>query len=99
MATAEIVHILLRLGAGAIACFVAILLWAKTRDTAWMLAIVGVIVTYGAIVYETLKMFGVVPGSVFLFPDVLSVDSLLAVLPLLFFAAAFVVKLVARRTE
>jgi hypothetical protein len=93
------VHVLARLGAGALACFAAILLWAKTRDTAWMLVIVGVIVVYGAIVYDTLKMFGVVPGSVFLLPEVLSIDTLLAILPLLFFSAAFVVKLVSRRSE
>jgi hypothetical protein len=56
-------------------------------------------VVYGAIVYDTLKKFGVVPGSVYLLPDTVSVDTLLSVLPLLFFALAFMVKLLARRHE
>jgi hypothetical protein len=99
MATPEMIHVLARLAAGALACFAAILLWAKTRDTAWMLVIVGVIIAYGAIVYDTLKRFGVVPGSVFVLPETLSIDTLLAILPLLFFGAAFVVKLAAQRSE
>ena len=99
MATADLVGIIVRLTAGAVVTFLAILLWAKTRDTAWMLVIMGVIVEYGDIIYSTLKIFGVVPADVFVLPGVLSVDVVLLNLPLLLFAAAFMIMLLRNRVD
>ena len=44
---------------GAAAAFLAILLWPRIRDAAWMLIIIGVIITYVENVYSILKMFGI----------------------------------------
>jgi len=99
MGTAELVGIIVRLAAGAAATFLAILLWAKTRDTAWMLIIMGVIFEYGEIIYSTLTMFGVVAADVYLIPMVLKVDVVLLNLPLGLFAAGFLVMLFRSRLE
>jgi len=99
MGTAELVDIIARLSAGAVATFLAILLWAKTRDSAWMLIIMGVIFEYGQIIYSTLKMFGVVAADVYVVPSVLTVDTVLLNLPLGLFAAGFIVMLVRSRIE
>ena len=100
METVDLITIIVRLAAGAIATFLAILLWAKTRDTAWMLMIMGVIVEYGDIIYSTLKLFGVVPSQVFIYPDLVRVEVVLQNLPLVFFSVGFLVMLLrSRRLE
>ncbi|MDY7028707.1 MAG: hypothetical protein SVR04_10460 [Spirochaetota bacterium] len=99
MGTAELVGIIVRLAAGAITTFLAILLWAKTRDTAWMLIIMGVIFEYGEIIYSTLTLFGVVPANVYIIPEVLKVDVVMLNLPLGLFAAGFIVMLFRSRLE
>ena len=45
--------------AGGIATFLAVTLWAHTRDTAWLLVIIAVIVRYADLVFVTLESFGV----------------------------------------
>lgn len=97
METVDLITIITRLAAGAIATFLAILLWAKTRDTAWMLIIMGVIVEYGEIIYSTLQLFGVVSSNVFIYPDLVRVEVLLQNLPLLFFSVGFLVMLLRSR--
>ncbi len=46
--------------AGGVATFLAVTLWAHTRDTAWLLVIIAVIVRYADLVFETLEAFGMV---------------------------------------
>jgi len=99
MGTAELTGIIVRLSAGALTTFVAILLWAKTRDTAWMLIIMGVIFEYGEIIYSTLTLFGVVAAEVYVIPGFLKVEVILLNLPLCLFAAGFFVMLVRSRRE
>jgi len=99
MESAELLGIIVRLVVGACTTFLAILLWAKTRDTAWMLLIMGVIVEYGEIIYSTLKLFGVVPADVYLVPGLLQVEVILVNLPLLLFGAGFFVMLLRSRHE
>jgi len=59
MDTGQTVFIISQLVLGAAASFFAILFWPKTRDAAWMLIIIGVIVTYIETVYSILKVFGI----------------------------------------
>lgn len=98
METVDLIGIIVRLSTGAIATFLAILLWAKTRDTAWMLIIMGVIVEYGEIIYSTLKLFGVVPSQVFIYPELVRVEVVLRNLPLLFFSIGFLVMLLRNKS-
>lgn len=91
MATTELVFVISQMILGAVCTFLAIILWSGTRDTAWMLIIVGIIIKYGEIVFSTFGLFGLVPDDIMVIPGVLTVETLLAVLPLVFFGAAFIV--------
>lgn len=76
---------------GAIAAFLAIMLWPRVRDAAWMLIILGTIVAYIEIIYSILKFFGI--G----FEDFLNIGTVsllsfaLPSLRMIFFIAAFAV--------
>ena len=94
MQTAELVEVLVRLIAGAVSSLFAILLWAKTRDSAWMLIIAGTIAYYGFVVYETLKIFGVVAAEVYIVQGVLSASVLLENFPPLLFSIGFLLMLI-----
>ena len=94
MAVKDIVMILSQISFGAIATFMAILFWSHTRDTAWMLIIVAVIIQYGQIMYSTFMMFGVLDDDLFIIKDVLDIGTLLSILPLIFISSAFIVLMV-----
>ncbi|MEA1910577.1 MAG: hypothetical protein U9N32_02750 [Spirochaetota bacterium] len=99
MAVKDIVMILSQISFGAIATFLAILYWSHTRDTAWMLIIIGVIIQYGHIMYSTFIMFGVLGGDLFIIPDILDFGILLSIFPLIFVSSAFIVMLVRFKKE
>ena len=94
MAVKEMVMILSQISFGAIATFMAILFWSHTRDTAWMLIIIAVIIQYGQIMYSTFMMFGVLGDDLFIIKDVLDLGTLLSILPLIFVSSAFIVLMV-----
>jgi len=83
------------LTAGALLAFFAIWLWSKTRDTAWMLMIIGAIVAYVETVYSILARFGIT-GTRFSIGSVPVAVILLPNLRTAFFIAAFAV-MVARK--
>jgi hypothetical protein len=87
-----------KLALGSAAVFLAIILWAKTRDTAWMFVIIGVIAAYGEIIFQTLKSFGIVSADLVVISDIPVFELVLANLPMLFFAIAFLV-VVRRKTS
>ena len=96
------ISILVRLILGALATFFGILLWSKTRDAAWILVILGILVSYAEIIFSTLQQFGIVHFEsllIPLLPDV-PLDQILQVvllnLPLLLYTVAFII-LVSRR--
>jgi hypothetical protein len=64
MSPEPLITVLTRLAFGAVATFLAIILWSRTRDTAWMFVVVATIIRYGEVVYTTLEIFGVItaPG-------------------------------------
>ena len=93
----DVLLMLVRLGAGAIATFLAILLWSKTRDIAWVLVVMGVLVTYAEIVLDTLERFGIVSDQIYLVNGFPLVKILLANLPLVFISIAFAVVIARKR--
>ncbi|MDR3147928.1 MAG: hypothetical protein LBU00_06095 [Treponema sp.] len=93
MDSEQAVLVFSRLVIGALAAFCAIMLWSRTRDTAWMLMVGGTITAYGEKLYTVLKLFGIaaplpVVGSIPLVAIVLSN------VPMLFYIAAFLVMVV-----
>ncbi|MCL1817715.1 MAG: hypothetical protein FWG35_02205 [Spirochaetaceae bacterium] len=87
----EHIMILSRLATGSIAAFLSILLWSKTRDTAWMFVIIGVIVICGETIFQTLKAFGIVRADLLAFSGVSVFELVLTNLPIIFFAVAFLI--------
>ena len=94
MDTGLLVYILSRLILGALAAFLAIMLWSRTRDVAWILIIIAVIAIYAAIVYDIMRFFGfegrILIGSMSL------MSILLPCLPIVFIIATLAV-MVARK--
>jgi len=94
MDSGQIVYILSRLSLGALAAFLAIMLWSKTRDVAWMLMVIGTIAAYVETVYSILNLFGVSGGMFIFIGSVPLMSILLPSLPMVFFIAAFAVMVV-----
>ncbi|MCL2272833.1 MAG: hypothetical protein FWC19_08565 [Treponema sp.] len=94
MDSGQVISIVSQLSFGAFAVFLAIMLWPRTRDTAWMLIIIGVIVSYIEIVYSILGFFGMGAGE---FLMIGSVPAMLFILPLLrtsFFIAGLLIMVI-----
>lgn len=91
MGTEQIILMASRFLIGAFATFLAILVWSRTRDTAWMLIVVGTVAHYADVVFQALDTLGIVRldqvslGGVAIFPLILTN------LPMLFFSVAFLV--------
>jgi len=78
---------------GAVATFLAIMLWSRTRDAAWMLIIIGAIIAYIEIVYFITEIFGMT-SDFFIFDTVPIVSFILPLLRMFFFIAAFLVMII-----
>jgi hypothetical protein len=99
MSAGDTVLLASRLAVSAVAAFLAILLWSRTRDLAWMLVVIGVIASYAEILFDLLSRLGLVDeSSYFLFGLPLG-RILLVNLPYLFLCAALVVMIRRRRVR
>jgi len=96
MDSGQVVYILGRLVLGAAASFLAIMLWPRIRDTAWILVIIGTIAAYVETVYSILTTMGIAGENLFTLGSLPLLSILLPCLPTLFFIAAFAV-MVARK--
>jgi len=90
MLISDLIMVLSRLLFGAVATFFAILLWSKTRDIAWVLVIIGTLISYAEIVFITLEKFGLVGSEMWQVQGVPIFKLLLFNLPMVFFTAAFI---------
>lgn len=84
-------ELLVRLALGAVASFLAIVVWSKTRDLAWICVVAGILASYAGTLYRALRLFGLFSG-----PEILiygaSVGSLVSDnLSGVFFIVAFIV--------
>jgi hypothetical protein len=90
-------NIVLLLGARlimtAVVTFLAIAVWARVRDSAWMLLVIGILAGYVDILYNLLVHYGLVPDNWPAPGGVLVLPLLFVTLPWLFFALAFLVML------
>ncbi len=93
----EFILVISRLGIGAVATFLAIVLWAKTRDSAWMFIIMGIIIKYGAIMYSTFKIYGIISSGLYTINGIPVVDLVLENLPTLFFIIGLLIMILRSR--
>jgi hypothetical protein len=97
MEHAQLVILFSKLVLGAIATFLAIMLWSRTRDTAWMLIVIGTIVAYADVVFTTLDGFGIVRSDLYAIAGVPAVQLIGGNLPTAFYISAFLVMLFRKR--
>ncbi|MDR2363718.1 MAG: hypothetical protein LBD65_04810 [Spirochaetaceae bacterium] len=90
----EVIYTSSRLFFGALAAFFAIVLWSKTRDTAWMLMVIGTIALYVEIVYSILNLFGIAEETGIIIGSMPLVSLILPNLPIIFFILAFMVMVI-----
>jgi len=76
---------------GAVAAFLAIFLWPKIRDAAWMLVIFGVIIAYIETVYSVLRIFGIGTSEYMIFGSISLISFILPTIRMIFFISAFVI--------
>jgi hypothetical protein len=91
---------LIRLFVGALGTFFAILLWSKTRDTAWVLIVLGTIITYTEIVFSTLEKFQIINDKTFFLSGELGFvifKTLLLNLPTVLFIVSFIIVILRKR--
>ena len=93
----QMIMILSRLAFGAVATFLAIVLWSNTRDTAWMFIVMGTILRYGEVMYTTLEMFGIVQTDLYLIGGIPVVKLVFQNLPNIFFIVAFAIMILRSR--
>jgi len=91
MDAGQIIYVSSQLILGAVAAFLAIFLWPKIRDAAWMLIIFGIIIAYTETVYSILKIFGISGDEFIIFGSVSLISFVLPTVRNLFFIAAFVI--------
>jgi hypothetical protein len=90
----QIIYILSRLILGAVAVFLALMLWTKTRDMAWMLVIFSVLSAYIEIIWSILEFMGF-SAAHFLFIGSFSLAAVvLPILRIVFLIAAFLVMII-----
>ncbi|MDR2478992.1 MAG: hypothetical protein LBD48_06745 [Treponema sp.] len=94
MDSGQIVFVSSRLVLGAVGAFLAIMLWSKTRDAAWLLAATGTIAGYIEIVYSILNMFGITADYELYIGSVSLAAIILPALRMAFFIAAFLVMII-----
>ncbi len=99
MIQAEIILYIIKLVLGGVAAFLAIMLWSKTRDVAWMALVAGTVTSYAGIVYEMLVGFGLFfVGKSSLAIAGIPVSTLLfATIPTMFYITAFVLMILRTR--
>jgi len=88
---------IIKLVLGGIAAFLAILLWSKTRDAAWMSLVAGVVTSYAGIVYSMLVDLGIVVRTGMLVFGIPIAKLLFTVIPTLFYILAFILMLLRNR--
>jgi hypothetical protein len=92
----EIILPVIELILGGVTAFLAIMLWSRTRDGAWMSIVAGMIVSYAGIVYNILCSFGIITNT-FRLAGVPVLQMVFVAVPFVFFIVAFILVLVKNR--
>ena len=96
MTEADIIFFTIKLTLGGIIAFLAILLWSKTRDFAWMNLVLAAVTAYSQIVLDLLIKLGIF--SLYKIQihksEIPLIQLILTVLPSLFVIIAFILMLI-----
>jgi hypothetical protein len=81
----------------ALAAFLAILLWSRTRDLAWMLIVIGTIASYADIIFDLLARIGLVDEARYAVFGLPLGRIILSNMPYLFLCAALLIMIRRKR--
>ena len=93
MELVDVISPALQLTVGAVATFLAILVWSRTREVAWILVVLAVMVTYVGCVLRTLDQFGLFDTAAYEIDGLPIFELVLSNLPSALIAAGFAVLL------
>ena len=71
--------------------FLAIILWSRTRDVAWMLIVIGVVASYADLLFDLFVRTGLLDENRLVFFGLPLVQMLFSNLTYLFLSAPFIV--------
>ena len=96
MTETEIIFFTIKLILGGLIAFLAIMLWSRTRDLAWMLLVLAAVTGYSALVYDLLLQLGFVTSReiMLLGNELPLIKLILSIVPSLFVILAFIRMLV-----
>lgn len=86
----DVFFYILKLILGGMTAFLAILLFSRTQDGAWMSLVAGAITEYAGIVYEMLIKLGLVSGQEMSVAGIPLLRLFFTAVPPLFFILAFI---------
>ncbi len=93
MESAEILLYIVKLVLGGILAFLAIMLWSRTRDAAWMSLVAGAVTAYAGLVYEMFVKLGIILESQLRLYGIPVSSLIFTVVPSIFFILAFILML------
>jgi len=99
MEQSQLILYVIKLALGGIVAFLAILLWSRTRDGAWMSLVAGAIVSYAGIVYQLLGNLGIFFKKDLYIWGLSLTQLIFTVIPPLFYIIAFVLMLIRTRNK
>lgn len=86
----ELSVLVVDLGLSGVAAFAAIMLWSLTREPAWMLIIIGLVIRFGDVAFQMLDRFGIIAVIELRVYGVPLFWILLRAIPLLFIIAGLI---------
>ena len=86
-----------RITAGFISSFLAIWIWSKTRDAAWLMIVLGTLFYFGDTLLWILDQVGIPVFSILTVNGISLIRLLTAVLPFIFFSIGFIIFLIRKR--
>ena len=95
---ALIIFYIVKLVLGGLLAFLAIMLWSKTRDPAWMALVAGAITGYTGLIFNMMLDLGIVTAGKIEFYGIPLSVLIFTVVPSLFFIFAFILMLIRSRS-
>lgn len=89
----QITTYIIKLVLGGIVSFLSILVMSKTRDTSWMMIVIGFLCLYATLVYELMIELGIFATPSLLIAGIPVSTLICTVVPNIFFILAFILRI------
>lgn len=90
MNNGELILFVIKLSLGGIAAFLGIFLWSKTRDSALMTLVAGIVFSYVGTVFEMALRLGIISSGGFPIFGIPIATLIFTIIPSVFFIIAFI---------